>query len=492
MEKTETAMKDARKFTMDTLWVAVSQVIIRFRGLLTAPFLISAYGSFGYGILAQMGVTTGLLSHILGLRLPAACVRFLSSKTDDKQDANRAMGSMMTATLAINILMCIVAYSGNRWFSSVIFDDPKHGILVLLTFLWIAATTLFELLLSYLRSMGKIKTLTVLQLFLAATAVVLITALTTARFSLQSVILFLVGSELFFCLLVLFLINREIGFPRPNFGGIGKYLAFSIPLIPLGLIRWVVDSSDRYFVTHILDLSQTGIYSFSYGVGGIISVFSFPLFFVLFPTVSKYWDYKDYSKVRSYFSYSTSFFLLFSLPASAMLYFFSEPLLAMILPSEFVIRPDLIFLIALSTVMSGVFQINVYIVYLTGKTHMMLLVFLLGAGINILLNIMLIPVIGISGAAISTFIAYFALCLVMSFWGRRLLQYPVIDIKFVVKMVIATLIMALWLSSFKISGIFTFMLSFSVSVLILASALFFMKIFSKDEIGMFKEMFLKK
>jgi len=143
-------------------------------------------------------------------------------------------------------------------------------------------------------------------------------------------------------------ITKEKGLPKANFFHIRKYLAFSLPLIPLGLLRWAVNFSDRYFITHLLSLSQTGIYTVSYTLGNVIFLLSFPIAFVLFPTVSKYWEYKDYVKVKKFLSYATKLLLLFSTPLATMLYFISQPLLDIFLSSEFVAGRNLVFFIALT------------------------------------------------------------------------------------------------------------------------------------------------
>ncbi|MFB3885582.1 MAG: lipopolysaccharide biosynthesis protein [Thermodesulfobacteriota bacterium] len=485
---------EARKFTTDTIWVGVSQLILRMRGLITAPFLIGTYGSEGYGVLAQIAATTGLLSHILGLRLPAACVRFMSTRDDEPQRRQRAFGGMMTTMVLLNMLALAASLYEGEFLSEAIFGPRQYFVLVWLTFLWILSINLLDLLTSYLRSDGRIKTLTVIQLLVATVAVVLIVLFSSLKLTLQSLVTSLIASEFFFCAVVLGIIVRDHGFPRPGFFDIRRYLLFSLPLIPLGLVRWVVDSSDRFFVTHFLNLSQTGIYSLSYAVGGVISMFSFPIFFVLFPTISREWDLGNHEKVRNYFSYSTSAFLLFAVPVSLLLYFESKPLLDMLVHSDATIRADLIFLIAASTVMAGVFQINVYIVYLTKKARLMLLVFILGAGINVLLNIILIPSIGITGAAVATFIAYLVLCIIMACWGRSLLQYTIIDLRFLLKLVTATIVTAIWLTFYVqhgLNGILGILFSTTSAVMIFAAVVFKLKIFSREEIHFFRETLFK-
>ena len=54
-----------------------------------------------------------------------------------------------------------------------------------------------------------------------------------------------------------------MGWPLPNSIGLTKYLAFSVPQIPGAILLWIIGTSDRYFITHFLGLSKTGIYTSS-------------------------------------------------------------------------------------------------------------------------------------------------------------------------------------------------------------------------------------
>ena len=58
-------------------------------------------------------------------------------------------------------------------------------------------------------------------------------------------------------------VDRRLLFAMLAFGGV---------LLPMNLAGWVLDLSDRYFLSHWVDLTQLGHYSAAYRVGGLVTI----------------------------------------------------------------------------------------------------------------------------------------------------------------------------------------------------------------------------
>ena len=403
----------------------------------------------------------------------------------------RAAGSMLTAVFLFNVPLVTAAFWGKRCLSMILFADPGFGVYAFLTILWVTALLFFDLSLAFLRALERIRKIALVRITYTIANLVMIVAVCSLKRDLLWIVILSIGLNYLFFAYVLASVALEKGLPMPNFSGWKTYLAFSLPLVPLGLLRWVVNASDRYFITHMLDLSQTGIYSVSYTLGTLISMFAFPIFYVLFPKVSKHWDEGNRSLVKKYLGYSTLFFLLVSIPATLLLYYLSQPLLAVVLSSEFVAGADLVLLISFSSIMMGLFQINVYIIYLMKKTSRMLLVFLAGAGINVAGNILLIPLMGIKGAAVSTLVSYATLCAMMTVWGKRELDYSLAGLPFLGKLALAATLMAFCLALFNVKSLFEITASGLLAMTAFAATLFALRIFTNNELRFFKETFMR-
>ena len=476
---------EPQKFTSDIAWVAISGLLISLTGLVTLPALTKSFPTELYGVWVQIMVTVGLLTPVLTLHLGTATVRFLAGE-EDKEKRCRAFSAMIWPVLAFACFVLLISLLLSQKLSIFLFADPKYASFIPLAFLWVSIEALFSFSLSYLRARGKIKRLSVIQLALAITKTALIVTLAVAGYSLEWIIVCLIIGQALFLAMVFGMIVKEIGFPQPCFQGLKSYLAFSVPMIPVGALLWVINSSDRYFITHLLNLSQAGIYSASYILGSLVSLFWMPIAFVLFPMVSKFWEQKELSKVRNYFEYSTKLFLTLAIPAAVGLYILSQPLLGILTTAEFMVGGGLVLLIALGTVLLGLWQINVYIILLVQQTKWLPFMTGIAALTNASINIALIPKVGIIGAAISTIVSYFVLSTIVTIWARRAISYKM-DFKFLSKVVVATLVMVFCLRFIRIDSALSIILAVIAGVAIFSLGLLLLRAFSKQDRRLVRE-----
>ena len=186
-----------------------------------------------------------------------------------------------------------------------------------------------------------------------------------------------------------------------------EYLQFSLPLTPTALIRWVTESSDRYLVTYFLGLGSVGVYSAACSIGNLIQLLVSPLQLILLPEISKLFDENKIDQVRIYMSHSLRYFLLITIPAVFGISALAKPLLGVFTTEDFLSGWFVIPIIALSGLLAGIFQIFVNIIFLVKETKYITYINIVAAASNVLLNLLLIPSIGIGGAALSTLISYF-------------------------------------------------------------------------------------
>lgn len=317
---------EPQKFASDLVWVAASNIAIPLVGLITLPALTKYYSAEIYGAWMQTVFVVWLLSFILNLSLGHAIIRFLAAE-DDVELRRRALGAMLWPIVVFACLLFVISVLLRQDLSILLFATPEYVYLIPLIFLWASVEALFQFLTCYLLARRRIKRFSIIQISLTMTKMAVIVILAMTGYSLGWIIVCIIAGETAIVAVIFGMIVREIGFPKPALEGLKGYLAFSVPLIPSGTLFWAISVSDRYFITHLLNLSQSGIYSASYAIGSLIYLFFYPLQVVLFPTVSKLWEQKELSRVRNYLEYATKLFLTLALPSAAGLYILSQPLL---------------------------------------------------------------------------------------------------------------------------------------------------------------------
>lgn len=202
-----------------------------------------------------------------------------------------------------------------------------------------------------------------------------------------------------------------------------QMLRYCIPLIPTAIFWWIMGVSDRYMVKWFLGGAANGIYAVAYKIPTILTILAtvFMDAWQLSAITESSGDRE--SHLQFYGKIWETFASAIFLGAGGIIAF--SPLLIRILADEpYFSAWRYIPMLTLSMVAAAFssFMGSVYVV--TKKSTASFWMSLVGAGTNILLNLWLIPEIGIQGAATATFASCLAVFLIRLVNARRLLPFP--------------------------------------------------------------------
>lgn len=467
------------------IWVALSQIITTALGIILLPVLTKSYSTATYGMWTQINVTNGLIVPVLMLALDTALITFLAGE-EDKTKRRRSLGAMLGAIIIFSAFVIVITNIFASQLSKFIFNNPSYTHFILLTFLWTAVDAILAFLIAYLRARRQIMKLSFIQIGLYIGHVILIIALAPLGFGLEWIITWIILIDLLFGTITFLLIIRQEGFPKPNFIGIKKFMLFSLPQVPAVLLIWIIASSDRFFITHFLGLSKTGIYGCNDLLGTMVALLYTPIAYILFPTISKAWEQNQKAVVSSYLEYATKLFLMLAIPTIVGLAMLSQPILKIFTGSTYLAGWQLIVLVSVGTAFQGLFQINVFLIYLVKKTQWIPLISAVAAIFSVAINYVLVPRIGIIGGAISTLVAYFILAAIYFIWAMKIIRYN-IDFMFLGKVLIATLPIALFLHYLKVNSVLGIILGAIGGTAIFIVAVFLLKALSEQDKRLIKQ-----
>lgn len=182
-----------------------------------------------------------------------------------------------------------------------------------------------------------------------------------------------------------------------------KMSKYSIVLVPNSLMWWLMNSSDHIMVTFMISAAANGVYAISYKLPSILAA--------LASVFNQAWSYsaihEDKSLDREKFSNTMYDKLVrFQFVITVGLMCIIKPLMKIYVDSAFYdawrYTPYLLagnFFLTISTFLSTSYTVN-------KDSRGFLLSASVGAFINIILNFILIPIIGVHGAAFATCISY--------------------------------------------------------------------------------------
>jgi len=211
----------------------------------------------------------------------------------------------------------------------------------------------------------------------------------------------LIANVIFFVVYIIIIYKNAI--LNLNLLQIKKGLIFSLPLVPSTFLYIIIDVSDRIILERYVPLADLGIYSVSYTLGTILQIFAYSSYLAYEPIVFSKIGKSDFSqtiiKIRKYYLYA-----IFCL--SFLYVLFSKEILLIMASPKFSSGFKIIPIIILSTILLSENYLFGTILMGIKKTKISLILNIIGAITNVGINLLLIPIIGIYGAAISTLTSY--------------------------------------------------------------------------------------
>ena len=192
---------------------------------------------------------------------------------------------------------------------------------------------------------------------------------------------------------------------HPQKGILKPMLKYSIPLIPTTVFWWITSVSDRYMVNEIIGSDANGLYAVAYKLPTILTLVS--------TMFMQAWQYSAVVEAKEDKTEHAKFFETVWRSFQAVMFLcgsgiiaLTKPMMKVLTSSEFFGSWKYVPLLSVAMVFAA-FTSFMGTVYTLNKNSMMsFLTAFIGAGSNIALNLILIPKIGVQGAAIATVASY--------------------------------------------------------------------------------------
>jgi O-antigen/teichoic acid export membrane protein len=442
---------------------AVVTPLTTLSNLILLPILTKKLPIADYGAWALIMVTLGLLPQLVTLGLPTAMTRFLAAATDKREIREDFYSTgfivLLTSSIVSGLFFLFVPQ-----IAAALFHNNLTTALLLVPNILIACLIVFVSF--YFITFQQMKRYTVLTLVNAYLETALVAYFVLSGYGLEGAVIALLIGQLVVFAVMLYLIVAQIGFAIPKFRRVRQHLAFGMPLVPANLSGWIVDSSDRYLIALFLGAAAVGYYSPGYALGSTVSMVSAPFALLLLPVLSKHYDDDNIGDVRTILAYSLKYYAGTALPCVFAISVLSKPLLLLLTTQQIAANGYLVTpLVAAGTALIGATAIFGVILTLKKKTAMIGTIWVLSAALNFGLNLVLIPYLGLIGAAVTTFLAFLFALVLITRYSLRQVTFDV-NLGFIVKSVCGSCIVALFLLFWNPSGALSILVSIALAAVI--------------------------
>jgi O-antigen/teichoic acid export membrane protein len=460
--------------------VGLARIITSLQGIILLPIMTKTFGASGYGVWAQILITIALVHPLLMLGFDSAILRFLPAKK--KEEIGQGVITVLSIVLIIGLVASLIMFLSSDFLAIALLKEKSAAVVFKYASPLITISALNFIIRGSFRVFAQIKRYSGVLLFQTFLETGLIAFFVLSGYGLIGAVISLLIAGTITLLISLYLIISYAGLSSPDYSIIRPYLNYGLPLVPTLIFGFIISSSDRYVIGYFMGAEKVGIYSAAYGVGSIILMFSTYILYVLRPTVYGLFDKKKVDEVKMYLSYSWKYLLMFSIPSVFGLTILAKPLLTNLTTTSFISEGEFIVpIVAVSIVYYGVAMIFGVVLLSYKRPKVLASVYGCAAVLNLVLNIIFVPLWGIIGAAVTTFIAYYLLTIVIWYISYKRMKFN-IQLGFLAKSIIASIFMSLIIWMVKPTGLITIFAIILISTIVYFSFLFLLKGFEEEEL----------
>lgn len=212
-------------------------------------------------------------------------------------------------------------------------------------------------------------------------------------------------------------------------------LKYSAPLIPTYVLWWITSSSDRWFVIAMCGEAENGIYSAAYKIPSLLMMFT-TLFFQAWQ-MSAIENRNDSGLAKFYTKVYGAYSSLLMIAAAGVI-MLVKPLTYLLVDNDpvknFIFGYHYTTMLVIAMVFQCLCQFLSSVYNVRKKSMNSMLTSLVAAVVNILLNFLLIPRYGATGAAMATAAAYASCFVIRIFDVRKMIPFKASHVRMIINL----------------------------------------------------------
>lgn len=457
-------MEKNKELIKNTIIILLGKFCTQFLSFFLLPLYTSILSANEYGIYDLIVTYVALFVPVISLQIEMAIFRELIDVRSNCEKISKIISSGIFSVV-LQFVICFIGY----YLISIFINIPYKNYIILN----ILAVMVSNVFMQIARGLGKNVEYSISSVIAGVSTILLnILFLVVLKFNVEGMIISSILSNILAAIYIFISckLYKKIKYSSVSKRTIHKLLKYSLPLVPNGLIWWIINVSDRTIISIFLGTGANGIYAVSNKFSSILmQIFNI---FNLSWTESASLHINDEGK-NEFFSGVFNKTLKYSLVV-CLLIIVTLPFLFNILISQSYSEAYIYIPILLIGMIFNIIVSFLGSIYVAKKLTKEVAKTSFGAGVlNILINVFLVKYIGIFAAAISTVLAF----LIMSI-------FRIVDVQKYVKLEINFKEFNIVLLLFLISLLFYYFNNTLISAIYLVLVIVYVFIDNKNYINL--------
>ena len=408
-----------KSFLKDSIIYFVPSIISRGISLFLVPLYTRVLKPADYGSLDLLSVFASIINLTIALEISQGVARYFAAEKNKDKKVIYASSAFWFTLFCYSLFAFLMLIKSN-YFSSLIMGQKGLEIAYKIGIVNIWINGLFYLIQNQFRWELRSKEFAFISLLMSLTTAGVSIWLTYGlSLGINGLLLGMFSGSFLGTLLGLILLRKTFRFCFEK-SYLFEMLKFSVPLVFSGVAVWVSLYVDRLLISHFLTINDLGLYGIGYRLASVAGLIMVGFQSALTPLIYTYHKEKDTPQqieriFRLFLVVAMLFFLFISLFSLDILKIFTTPSFyggwlvvvyivpAILLANMYIFAPGI-----------SIAKKNNYLIWIN----------VVGAILNLLLNSIFIPFLGIEGAGLATLLSYLAIFVTYMYFSQRFYFVP--------------------------------------------------------------------
>ena len=492
---------------MKNLNLVLKGASITFIGLVAARLLsyiyvllVSRLGTEQYGMLSIAVALTSFVSTLAILGMQTGIVRYASYYLG-KKDLKSVKGSILSAlklSVPTSIILSLLLLIFSEKIAVLFFHNTKIASLLKVLAVMIPFSALNENLISVFISFKRIGYVVIVKEIIDRIIKFSITALLIyLGFGLIGATYALSVTAIVISVILFYLLNKKV-FRIFDKRTEAKFYTkemffFSMPLVFNAVLFLLVKWADVITIGIIKGAEQTGIYNVALPTASLLVVVPTALMSLFTPIMHSLYGQGKIKEIKKLSKRTTKWIFLFNFPLFILLFLFSKEIILVVFGKDYLPGALSLSVLSLGFIIFSISHIPTNVLIMIKKTNLHFKIGAFTTFVNIGLNIILIPRIGIVGGAVSTSIALTLMYIIYSYYAYKFLKLQILSKKlfnaFISSM--PSLLVIYLIKGFFKTSFLSIALEFSLFMIVYLIILLSLKSFDKEDMELFNKIKMK-
>ena len=404
----------ARKFAFDVSWVFISQIIGLATGFLLSVILGRFLGAAAFGLFIMTLTIYTIASLVGGIGIPSAIVKYVAEFKEDKEKLNIFVSCGVVKSVFFGVVIGSVLFALSDVLANI-FNMSELTDLIKIIALSLPFLVVNNTLLGLLNGLREMKSYSLRAVIRSSLLLGFTILLVGIGFGITGAVLALLLSEVGTLFLLIFISRNYFNFVIRDYVKTTKEVVKFSSQIFLGNAAWMTNTNaDKLLVGYFLMDTDVGIYAIALAIANGLLMIPNAMSTITYPAISEYNGKGQHEAIETMINKSMKYSLIVLSILGLLIVFFSKEIILLLLTPEFLPAVTPLTILIFGMIFSGAMGSVGAAWTAMGRPDLEYKLIIPVLFVNLSMNIVLIPILGIMGAAIGTATS-FSLSVLISF-----------------------------------------------------------------------------